>query len=77
MIPIANANTSNSPPGIGLTYLLLLSQFHRVSKNLGIINNAISDLLPSGSKETVNPDIKAAIAGFQPKYHFQALFINN
>lgn len=67
MIPIAKANTRSSPPGIGLTRLLLLSQFQRVSKNLGMMNNAISDLRPSGSRVTENPAMKADIAGFQPK----------
>ena len=68
MIPIAKAKTSNSPPGIGLTRLLLFSQFHRVSKNLGIMNNAISDRRPSGSSVTENPAINAEIAGFQPLF---------
>lgn len=66
MMPIAKAKTSSSPPGIGLTRLLLLSQFHKVSKNLGIMNNAISDLRPSGSSVTEKPAINAEIAGFQP-----------
>jgi hypothetical protein len=55
IIPIAKAKTNKSPFGIALTKFLLFNKFHKVSKNLGIINNAISDLLDSGSKNKENP----------------------
>lgn len=77
MIPIANAKTSNSPPGIGLTSLLLFNQFHRVSKKRGIMNSAISDLLFSGSNVTEKPAINAEIAGFHPVFNFHITDTHN
>jgi len=61
-----NAKIINSPPGNGLTKFRLFKKFHAVSKNLGIINKAISDLLDSSSQAIANPATNAPIAGFHP-----------
>ena len=63
-----NAKIINSPPGIGLTKFRLFKKFHAVSKNLGIINKAISDLLDSSSQAIANPAKNAPIAAFYPNY---------
>lgn len=64
---MANAKINSSPPGIGLTIFLLFIKFHKVSKNLGIINKAISDLLDSASHATDKPAKKADILRFIKK----------
>lgn len=53
---------------MGLTNFLFFNKFHKVSKNLGTMKRAISDLLDSGSSSTEKALTNAEIEAFHPYF---------